>query len=259
MKLKKKAVLSALAMLIVTAIALSSATFAWFTAGTVVSVETISASITNTDGSLLISADNITYDIVATAAEIAAYSGNTLPSGQATGGTFVPVSCTPASQQLIAGSINGETRLFSASGNATAGFFKVTIWLKATSDMTVTVDPTFAPGATPFLYAALITPDEAAPLILGTAGDSYFPIANGTVSCVDDNANDIIDALDAGYLPAMLGAQVTAVADGTMAISLAANVAETITILMWAEGQDAQCSGPITTATSSLTLSVTKD
>lgn len=259
MKLKKKAVLSALAMLIVTAIALSSATFAWFTAGTVVNVETISASITNTDGSLLISADNVTYDIVATAAEIQAYAGNTLPSGQATGGAYVPVSVTPATQQLIAGSINGETRLFEAAGNATAGFFKVTIWLKGTSDMTVTVDPNFQPGTVPFLYAALYTADEPAPLVLGTAGDSYFPIANGSVSCVDDNANDIIDALDAGYQATMLGTQVTAVADGTLSIDLEANVAETVTIIMWAEGQDAQCSGPISPATSSLTLAVTKD
>lgn len=255
MKLKKKAVLSALAMLIVTAIALSSATFAWFTAGTVVSVDTLSASISNTDGSLLISADNIVYDIKVTNAEIQGYSGNTLPSNLATGGTFIPVSVTPSSQQIIAGSINGETHLFSAAGNATAGFFKVTIWLKSTADMSVTVAPTFNGGATPFLYAALIDADET--VVLGTAGDSYYPIANGTVSCVDTNANDIIDTGDTGFLPAMLNPQVT-VAAGNLSMDLLANTPQTFTILMWAEGQDPQCSGPITTATSSLGITVTK-
>lgn len=261
MKHRNKALLSSLAMLVVTAITLSSATYAWFTAGTVVSVDEISASITNTDGSLLISADGgTTWGIRASAADMLAYGPNIFPEAGGvevvTGGTFIPVSVTPSSQQIIAGAINGETHKFTATGNATKGFVKVTVQIKATSAMNVRIAPSFTPGAVPFLYGAVI--QGANVRVLGSTGDSYYPIAGPTVECVDTNANDIVDTGDGGFNSSMLGSQVTVSPTTTIDVSLAANTPETITLLMWAEGQDTNCSGPISASTSAMTLQVTK-
>jgi len=147
---KSRAVVSAVAMLVVSAIALSSATYAWFSAGTQVSVQQVSASIGNNDGSLLISADNTLFDYEVTTDDLLGYSANIFPMVSGTevtdGGTFTPVSINPTTGSVVAGSIDGTTHIFSSSA-ATGGYVKYSFWLKATTAMpNVTITPTFTRG-----------------------------------------------------------------------------------------------------------------
>ena len=263
MKHRNKALLSSLAMLIVTAITLSSATFAWFTAGTVVTVDTIKASIENQDGSLLISADNSNYGVRAKAIDMLNYSGNTIPldgngDKSLVDGRFIPISVTPSTGTKIAGSMN-NTRLFKATSAATTGFIEVNLWLKAETDMTVKIDPTFTATPVSFIYAQ-VTVDGGSSVVLASssAGDSYFPIANTSVECVDSSGNGIIDPSDDDYLPAMLGNEVTSSGTSTINVSLTGGTPKKFTVLIWAEGQDSNCSGPVALTTATMDITVTK-
>jgi len=257
---KKRAILSAVAMLVVSAIALSSATFAWFSAGTQVAVQQVSASIGNNDGSLLISADNSTFDYEVTTDDLLAYTPNIFPmesgSEVTNGGTFTPVSVNPTTGSVVGGSIDGTTHFFTSAA-ATGGYVKYSFWLKATTAMpNVTITPTFTRGQ-PFVYAAVV-PSTGSTVVLGTAADSYFPVVKTGISKLDVNSNDIYDVPDS---PAVgdLGSQVTASGtDTALTVSLAAGVAFKVDVYVWAEGNDADCSGPVSSQVASLSFIIVK-
>lgn len=258
---KKRALLSAVVMLVVSAIALSSATYAWFSAGTQVAVQQVAASIGNNDGSLLISADNTLYDYEVTTADLLGYAANIFPTVSGTevtdGGTFTPVSINPLTGSVIGGSIDGTSHIFTSAA-ATGGYVKYSFWLKATTAMpNVTVTPTFTRGQ-PFVYAAIV-PASGSPVVLGTAADSYFPVIKTGISKLDVNSNDIYDVPDS---PAVgdLGAQVTASGTDTdVTVSLAANTAYKLDVYVWAEGNDADCSGPVSSQVASLSFTIVKN
>jgi len=270
---KKRAILSAVAMLVVSAIALSSATFAWFSAGTTVSAGLLSASITNNDGSLVITADlpannNWKTNLDATDIIGATGTGNVLPTGMTvaapTDGVFTPVtvdfsaaSISPIAGQIDIGATAPFTHTVKANGNAAGGYLKYTVWVKASTATNIKITPYFN-NTVAFIYGGVVLGTQK--VLLGTVGDSYWPLANGTVTGTDSNVNDILDASDTGFQPAYLGPQQTVSATTTITSSaqLVAGVATPITVYMWAEGQDLQCSGAIGTANGSISLVVEK-
>ena len=78
--MKKRSLVAAIAMLIVSAIVLTSSTYAWFASNSAANVETISANVANNDGSLQIMATEaaVTGSTVSSAA-----AENTKPSANA--------------------------------------------------------------------------------------------------------------------------------------------------------------------------------
>lgn len=266
---KKRAIFSAVAMLVVSAIALSSATYAWFSAGTTVSAGQLSASITNNDGSLLITADTPTLNNWKTNLEAAdiigsTSAGNVLPAGMTvttpTAGVFTPVtvnfsaaSITPLSGEIEISDVAPFTRTVRATGNAAGGYLKYTVWVKSSVDANIKITPYFS-NTVAFIYGGVILGSQKS--LLGAAGDSYYPLANTSVTGTDSNANDVLDAADVGFAPAMLGAQQTVAADPiiTTTVPLVGGTATPIVVYMWAEGQDLQCSGPIGTANGDISL-----
>ena len=97
--MKKRSLFAAVAMLIVSAVVLTSATYAWFASGTEVTVSTVSADVSNSDGSIKISADGSNWKTTLANADLQAVASNILPAA------FTPVSIQPSNLNVVAGSI----------------------------------------------------------------------------------------------------------------------------------------------------------
>ena len=246
---QKRAILAAIAMLVVSAVALSSATFAWFSAGDSVNVADVSATVSNSTGAILISKNNVDWVTSLTATDLATVGTNLLPA------SLKPVSVTPSvsGATVIDGGI--DEAVFTATGAASNGFIKYVVYVKATVDCTATVSPTFAAGAAgTFCYG--MVEHAASTLVLNPASRTYYPISNPSLSVTDNNpANDIVDAAEA---PTGLGTQVTSVATGSINLTLAADVSQLLTVYVWAEGQDSSCRGAIPSTNTSIALLITK-
>lgn len=260
---KKRAILSAIAMLIVSTIALSSATYAWFSAGTVVGVDTINANITNNDGSLLISADNSAWGFSLTGSQLDAVETNIMPNDFTSPGTFVPVSGKwGATPSFVDGTINADTHLFSATGNAGNNYIMFKVYLKSTANMTgVTVNPTFS-STKNFVYCGMVGPTSN--VIMSQVADDYYPISGVGVTCVDTNGNFIVDDGDSTtgtnpFAASDIGSQVVSSATPqSITLDLVANESKSFLVYVWAEGNDSDCVSGFGTAAVNLTLSIQK-
>jgi hypothetical protein len=266
-QMKKRSLFAAVAMLIVSAVVLTSATYAWFASGTEVTVSTVSADVSNSDGSIKISADGSNWKTNLANADLQAVASNILPAA------FTPVSIQPSNLNVVAGSITDGAF---AAGSASGGYIKFTCYVKADVDCSVTVAPTVSFG-TGFIYAYVKAGDNAYK-VANSAGAKYYPIINTTATATDANGNNIVDdsthdaytqnslttptSYDTDISTGAFGGLVTP--DGTTGsalqstLSLTANTPETIVVYMWAEGQNTACTGTVDTATSSIGLTITK-
>lgn len=245
---KKRALLSAVAMLIVSAVALSSATYAWFSSGNAVGVDQVQATVSNSDGSILISATGVgdTWKTQLLLTDLQAVATNLMPT------TLIPVSATLPDAQFIGGSITDAT--FAATGDTTAGYIKYTVYIKATAATNVNITPLFN-SSVAFVYGGVVQGTNR--LLLNATARSYYPIENPTLTAADQNTNDIIDASEA--TAGDLGAIQTAVAQtGNIPLTMAVEQVYPINVYVWAEGQDASCRGIVPPSSSSMTLTISK-
>lgn len=265
--MKKRSILSAVAMLLVSALVLTSATYAWFASGSAASASAITATVANSDGTLLISADGGTTWKTAVAMgsdptdEDEAY-GDFIAStlaypniGTAAAGRLTPVSATPSSGSItfMDGTLQGTA--FS-SKTATAGWVKVALKVKSTVATTITVTPSFSTIAD-FGYCYFVV--NSAGYLYGVGAlRTYSPIATsaGTVTGVDSNGNAIMDTGDSTY--PTLATQQTTVSQGAYDITAAANTAYDVVFYMWAEGNDSACIGAIASSALSCSVAFTK-
>lgn len=255
---KKRAVLSAVAMLVVSAIALSSATYAWFSAGTSVGVDSISANISNNNGTILISATGAaindgSWKIQLTEADLRAVTTNAFPTEPLK--MMSAVSTTLSKGQVIGGSITDAK--FSTQAAAKTNYIKYTAYLTATADCTVRITPQFT-STVAFCYGGVV--QDTNTLLLNTsAGRSYYPIDSASmVDIPDGNFNDIVDPSEAA---GDLGTLQTAVASGAttfLTLSMTKDLIYPFTVYVWAEGQDAACRGAITSNQSSMIINIAK-
>jgi len=264
--MKKRSVLSAVAMLLVSAIVLTSATYAWFASGSSASVTTVTATVSNSDGTLLISADGGTTwkTTVAMGADPKAagaygdFTASTLTYPditESTAGQLTPVSCIPASGDIgtpMGGALSGTA--FSSSP-VTEGWVMFQVLVKSSVNATITVDPNFA-TAVNFGYCYFVV-NGTGYLFGNAASRQYNPIAYSAseVTGVDGNGNAIMDSSEG----VVLAAQQTTVAQGnSYTITATHGVSYTVTCYMWVEGQDAACTGSIATAQLSCGIGFTK-
>ncbi|MBQ2812726.1 MAG: hypothetical protein IJE63_05680, partial [Clostridia bacterium] len=86
--MKKRSLVAALAMLMVSAIVLTSSTYAWFATGKTAKVSNVSATVGNSDGNILVSADGENFNTSISFDDFVADSTTTnFKPGQ-----FIPVS-----------------------------------------------------------------------------------------------------------------------------------------------------------------------
>lgn len=134
--MKKSALLSSVAMLIVSAIVLTSATYAWFSASDKVDVKEISATVESSTG-LLISIDS--GSSWKTSVDVSSYKP----------GSFSPVStATGATGSWVTGGYkNSALDLSEATSGSTGQFMMYNLWVKGPDGKVVTVTPDFGSTA----------------------------------------------------------------------------------------------------------------
>jgi len=253
---KKRAILSAVAMLVVSAIALSSATYAWFAASDNVAVDQLSTKVTASAGAILVSADNNQtddWDTKLTISDIAGVASNVLPAGLVAGTSELkPVSISFADNTKKYGTLaqdetdnkikfNSVDESIAGGTNTTGRYINYKVWLKydATSGTkTVTVDPTFT-SIIPYTYAATVY--SSTPIVYGSSTTGYKPVITNVVAKEDVNGNGIMDAGE--IAPALLGTLIETDNTDTFTIVLTAGVPQSFDVYIWAEGQDPACTG----------------
>ena len=271
--MKKRSLFVAVVMLVVSAMVLTSATYAWFATTGSLTVQSFSASVENTSGGLVISADNSNWTNTLTYADYN-YTNNTnsligtYTNGTYAGGTFTPVSGTVGSAgvSFVGGRLAGAT--FTGEAATTGSYLKVTTYAKTLNGVTgtLTITPNFT-TASDFVYYAIFVKDSGGNVVtngtytLAKQADGYSPISSSSGTCTDANTDGVIQSAEgsAGTVT-VSSTSVSAVATSAQAISVsmtASLTAVTIDVYMWAEGQDANCTGSVTTAnsTSAMTLS----
>jgi len=236
--MKKRSLFAAVAMLIVSAIVLTSATYAWFSSNTNAYMTAFSSNVSNSDGSIMLSADGGT-NWLTTIAE-GNFTNTTLQKCSA----FTPVDCDArtTTPTFVGGTLANGTWTKDASA-ATAGthYTEFTFKVKTTVDVaTVTCTPAFSTAAA-FGYAAVIVDGHI--YVYGSeANRTYNCFQSSITSANDTNGNDIIDSGDTSC-PTLN--QVTATNPGTITFSTTANTPVDVRVLVWAEGQDEACTGSV--------------
>lgn len=241
--MKKRSLVSAIAMLVVSAIVLTSATFAWFATGDTATVSQIGAEVSNAEGSILISADQVEWKTTLATADLAAVQTNNLTT------VLSPVSVQKGSQGIgpvVSGAI--EDGVFTAT-EAGSKYVWFSVYVKSDVACEVDVAPAFT-HTQAYVFAGLTV--DGTFKVAGTG--SYLPytgVAGDTAN--DTNGNAILD----GDETTALGDQITGESSLNTRISLEPNVVKQLTFYMWAEGQHVDCKGQ-TADTATLAVNFTK-
>jgi hypothetical protein len=282
--MKKRSLVAAIAMLVVSAIVLTSSTYAWFSTSSSAAVGSISATITNNTGNLKVraagtSAKNTVPKTALTDADYYLSRDITEQNPLPTGKTQVYQTLTPVSLSMSATETNGVTTYapvfkilqydgtyYTSCNNAagseyTSYSFDIIYENGTTVDDVIRLTPTFTANSTtnPFTYGLIAITVDGSTTYYITDNTGYTPVTAITAGYPDpDHAgeylsqvkdtgtyNDILDSNDTGTWTAGSLTGTTVIPqtgieiDGTHGTTTTANV----TVYVWAEGQDAQCTG----------------
>ena len=251
--MKKRSLVAAIAMLMVSAIVLTSSTYAWFATGTTAKVSNISATVANTAGNIQISADGSKYSTALDYSEFEAVDGNFMPK------SFTPVSFNPGAKSFIAGSIAQDPTVGSATegkfvfdpstvSDGSSYYVMINVYVKSDIDCNVKITPNMNGSSYSFIYSALFDTEGNYKVYNKTSSSSYTPVVSA-IKGVDTNGNAIMDASDtladgSATTYNALGSAVSCTAD-PLTIALTAGEPKTVTLYVWAEGNDIACSGAV--------------
>ncbi len=281
--MKKRSLASAIAMLVVSAIVLTSATFAWFAAGSTATVASITATVENTNTTLSV-APNINaksdYKNIFTNEVKDTYY--TLPE------KLNPVSLRPVFDSetgaikdvkiskvtLNNSTFNGFQDVTDSTNDFLKYSFKVAFLNNDANAKNVYINPVFNSNEKNFTYGLIVVTYNGTSnyyLYTGTSGDHYLPVKAITNSAAggifDKNGNSIIDANDnlegkAVVVASDLDGDINNTFNSTaknlneekiyLAQNVAANGGEIlktapveVTVYVWAEGQNSNCQGSV--------------
>lgn len=266
--MKKRSLVAAIAMLIVSAIVLTSSTYAWFASSSSASVTSITARIDNNNGAISVAAAgtyaaNNTYKTSISKDDFTGLCTN-----------FTPVdmnfSTTPQFNTLAY-----DTTEFKTFAGATENthYLQYSFSIKCenaggenATTKTVTLTPTFTPNAKNFTYGIIsVTPQGGSTTYyMYSASGSYVPMTQMTAATItDSNSNAIVDSGDTGYAAADMGTFGAGCETGSSGTALnvmtvAANATGycTVNVWVWAEGQDADCTGNVDAQTSGFSFAI---
>jgi len=249
--MKKRSLFAAVAMLIVSAIVLTSATYAWFASSAKATMETISATIQNSNGGIYLSTDNEHWKSELTTSD---FSG--LPS------QLTPVSGlvnkTTGEISFVGGNLAGQA--FTSSAASSSAYIHYQVYVLAQVAGTLSVPTSISFGNQNFGRAFLVAhkgDDKIGTvLFLGGAADTYRPVIVEDQTATDSNADGIIDTTEKA---AILGDPTPAAAtpagqEVLTNYSMSANDVIVIDVWQWAEGQHAKCTGNVDLSTFSSKL-----
>jgi hypothetical protein len=247
-KTKKRALLSAIAMLVVSAVVLSSATFAWFVAGDAANINTISANVA-TSSSIQVSADKDSWSATLNQSDMEAVPVGIVPDNSFP--AMLTAISTPATASMPF--FKGEllnTKAFTSSsasaGDIAASLVKFTFWIRSGADAAAAfTTSTLIGSAINATYVAIQIGDSGVdnagtktPTVFVGTANSYVPII-GAAAGTDTDGNGIMNG--AGEFGS-LGTTVTGTAfAGATQIALTSMTEKQIIVYMWLEGNDANC------------------
>ncbi len=242
--MRKSALLSSVAMLIVSAIVLTTSTYAWFSASKVAEVKTLESTVLTSTG-LLIKLDNSGWD---STVDASAYKPQ----------QFNPVSTADA-KNFFAGNYNAGALELTANNltnsSTTDNYLAFNIQVKGPVGGKVTVTPAFsvdggkatsADVAKSLKFAFVKADGTAVSGIMpadGTSSGGYSGVTSagdGKVAC---------DKNSAAYLATENTSAVTENTDGSFEITLANAAGDAYKVYVWVEGNDADCSAETIQAT----------
>ena len=237
--MKKRSLFAAVAMLIVSAIVLTSSTYAWFAASHDATVNQVAASIKASDlGNIQVKVSGGQWKTSLSAEELyAAGNGakafaNAVDYNPTVSLSAVKVADFDGSNYTVSNGSLGDVLIYSFDVRA----------LNAEAGKSISVPVTFAPGNVPAIFGAIrVDSDALATKIYGSGG--YTQV--GTVTAATDknttgNTNGVIDA-DEPTDSNTLGTTVTANGGISDTLTLDASTEHTITVYVWAEGQNVNC------------------
>lgn len=239
--MRKSALLSSVAMLLVSCIVLTSATYAWFAASKKVTVQELNASVQKASG-LQISAvkDDLTAygNSVTTEQLINAGESKILGSSD----VIRPVT-TADTSSFVTGEFDDSSNIkFATAPDGT--YYKLRVYLKAASGMTVDMAKTtinFTSGVTvdpKMAFKAAVVVDGGTPqFVTFDSHTTWIGTANTTKSFAKDgtNGNANITTADGKSITAVEGFA------NVPEFTLEADTPVAVDVYIWLEGQDPDC------------------
>ena len=256
--MKRKALLTSTALLLVALICLATASYAWFTSGSANTVAEFKVKVSDGDGSIELAAANIGSSYANTGWKsgltIDDFTGGIGLLPGTSDGNYV---LTPVSTDgVIAADMfnaapyddvaywNSEAGTF-ASGN---GYIVLSFYARTAEAGSAPLNITLTDNTAPFNNAVKIgysvtgatTPANLTICNIDTAGDSYKPVINAGSKIMKDGTGAFV--LKEG---AALGSTLNNGTFSSPTVTFDGENAQLITVAIWLEGQDAQCSGTI--------------
>lgn len=250
--MKRKALITSTAILLVALMCLATASYAWFTAANTNTIEAFKIDVTASDGALLLAAADASKDYSAgafgpslkvadwdTAANWAIIDETFIAHSTADAKSFFPATYSPENDNWTTGAADK------------AGYMLFSFWVRAPKAGTATINVNTSANATfqAGIKYALGVSDTAAQGdmtiydITADTTDSYRPcIAEGAVSVKDATTKLFKPSTDAatGFGAARTQA---ALGEGGYAIDFDAAGDKLVTVAVWLEGMDKDCSG----------------
>lgn len=256
--MKKRSLVAALAMLVVSAIVLTSSTYAWFATSSAATVQSISATVSNNDGSLTVAATGVNAANTTKKTNLTEADFKDLTS------TLIPVTAYIGESGFTANTVAYDAAKFTsfAGANPNAEYltyqFNVEYIAGAEAGATVQITPSFSTDSQ-FCYGILgFTVGETTNYYIYNAAGSYEPLKSLTNEVID-NGNSIVDSGDTGFSEGdvvAVGATSATNATALDLMTVGANTTgiATVSVYVWAEGQDPQCVGNVSSASSYFTF-----
>ncbi len=225
--MKKNALVSSVAMLIISAIVLTSATFAWFSSAKEAKIEALDSKV-QADSGIVISVDGTNYSASLTKAQVVAAA----TAKPADGGKFYPVSTVNGSA-FVSGSFDSDDKITFATAD-TATYYAFPLYVKTNQAGTVSfADTTFKDsGANALKTLRFAIKDGSTFTVFNGDGtvESYKGIAS-TGGSFSGSATGTVDT----------GSSITTTKLSDFTMSTTAATPKQLTVYIWIEGNDPDC------------------
>lgn len=256
--MKKRSLVAALAMLVVSAIVLTSSTYAWFAASDKASVQAVTAQVANANGAITLKANlnasaGALEKVALTAADFDKAADNLTP---------VSIHADDAGNvTVVKASLTGSTFKNAGTpvdtGAEVADFLHYSFDVKytngSTEAATIEMTPTWTAGTT-YTYALVIIKSSAGAVedVLYFENGGYSAITAMPADVTDTDGDSIVNQTEADaagatlqpmtLTPASSGTPIDFMTvEGTPEGATAQPVVKNVEVYVWAEGNDPQC------------------
>lgn len=249
--IKKRSLMSAVAMLVISAIVLTTSTYAWFSISDVASFQNIDITVQSQSG-ITLSVDGTNFYSYISNAHVQAKTGSFANI------KFVPVDYNSTS--FVLGTTGESNTINFTPATVNQDYLQFDLYIKVGENGTISFQKT--PQASSFggsikniAYMAIEDKDNSTEVVYSADGAGSYNYINSGVTTATLPASFIVED---GSLITAQNVSNSTIKDWTIDISdLAVGEEATrhFTLKIWIEGQDAQCAGNFSGGTMDLNLS----